>query len=79
MTTREAAARYEAEHVAHWGGRPCAVWNPKTDRSMNSQRSSGLTTAGLRDSWRRFFLPKTEPISAATLAPLNATCLPILE
>lgn len=28
MTTPQAAAKYEAEHVAHWHGRPCAVFNP---------------------------------------------------
>ena len=28
MTTREAAARYEAEHVARYNGRPVAVYNP---------------------------------------------------
>ena len=29
MTTKEAAARYEHEHLAMWHGRPCAVFNPQ--------------------------------------------------
>jgi len=28
MTTAKASARYEAEHVAEWNGRPLAVFNP---------------------------------------------------
>ena len=46
MTTPQAAARYEAEHVSQWNGRPLAVYNPNNSPLDDLPVIYGLNNGG---------------------------------